>query len=83
MKETGSSEIVEHDLAEGYVHAGQPLDLYRRQRHTRHLDVFGPYSFERQPVGQRIHTISLELSGRKESSYSTVVSTACPTMSSR
>jgi len=29
MKETGSSEIVEHDLAEGYVHTGQPLDLYK------------------------------------------------------
>ena len=58
MKETGSSEIIEHDLAEGYVHTGQPLDLYKRQRHTWHLDVFGPYPFERQPVGQRIHTTS-------------------------
>jgi len=63
MKETVPSEVVEHDLAERYVNAGQPLELYRRQRHTGHLEVFSPNPFERQAVGQHIHTISLSCRG--------------------
>jgi hypothetical protein len=46
VKELCPNEIVEHERADRYVHAGQSFDLRRRQSHARHLEVLRPYAIE-------------------------------------